>query len=206
MTIVNSLDRIAVWLEENVCLKVELKPHSLGTQTANFEYELVHPHVFPLYVPAPSNTHKAPKQKSTTPSICVQIFEGNDDLAVRERRVKYLLSFSAWDPGLHGPDILTPTGKTDEVGPEYERGENGTFTLSHGGWRDVWNFVDTALREIENARSIAGYILDPKAGIKFGSFDEDGAIADYYPFWFAWVELTTIQQVITDNPALDDLL
>lgn len=205
MTIVNTLDRIAEWLAERVCATVDLKPRSFDQQTDQFNYELVHPAVFPLYVPP--HKDRPPNVKATSPAICVQLIEGNDAVRQQERTTRYRLSFSVWDPGIHGPDVFTPTdADSSTFGKVYERGEAGTFKLTYTGWRDVWNFVDVALRAIETDRTLGGYPLDPASPITWGVYDEDGAIPDYHPFWFAWAEVTTKTQVIVANPAIDDLL
>lgn len=234
MTIVHTLDIVSEWLRANVCQRVQYKPHSLDQQTDQYEYELVHPNVFTLYVPTSST--KPPAVKATSPSICVQMVEGVDRNRAREMQLR--LSFSVWNPGIHGPDILYPLDKIpkdpdtftsqtldvetgqvkppDPLPPEpenvywpdfgkaYERGPDGMVRLTHDGWRDVWNFVDAAIREIENARSVAGLLIGPD--IRFGPYDEQGVIADYAPFWFAWIELTLHEQLTPDNPAINDLL
>ena len=70
------------------------------------------------------------------------------------------------------------------------QGDGNGVTLNHEGWRDVWNLVDHALHVIESAERIGGLPIDRKAGVKFGTFPQDDGLADYYPFWQAWVELT----------------
>lgn len=221
MTIVRTLDEIAAWLEQNVCADVNLKPHSFDDQTRDYP-GLIHPYVFSLY--APTGKTKPPDVKATVPSICVQIVDGADEVFTRDRTMKLRLSFSAWDPGIHPQDVYLPADGSGGFGAAYIRGGDDepshgaqvhsggekkrahNVTLTHTGWRDVWNFVDVALRAIETARSIAGYVLDPKTPIRWGVYDEDGAIADYYPFWFAWAELAVKQEVIVPEPSINDLL
>lgn len=233
MSIVNSLDRVTDWLREHVAEAVRLKPMDFGSQTLVSDYELVEPAVFCLYIPTEAT--KPPEVVATTPSICVQVVEGDDDLTAGARTLKLRLSFSAWDPGLTGWDIFTPTdepanqfgwryrsgrgkpsppeaGDDDTAGvdgdPESAPAElgDGDVVLTHEGWRDVWNFVDTALRVIESAESIGGLPVNRKDRIKFGVFSQDDGIADFYPFWFAWVELSVTERIIRSRPEIDDYL
>ena len=64
------------------------------------------------------------------------------------------------------------------------------FKRNGDGWRDAWNFVDIALREIESRTEIAGFAIDRSVPVKFGPLTEQEAIPDYYPFWFSWVSFT----------------
>ena len=204
MTIVHTLDKVAEWLQQNVCAHVSLKPHAFDDQTDDYNMELVHPTVFSLYTP--TKRTKPPGVKATIPSICVQLVDGTDEVFKRDRTLKLHLSFSAWDPGIHTQDVFEPTDGESEIGTAYKRGKKKKLQLSHEGWRDVWNFVDVALRAIETPRSLGGYQLDPKTPIQFGVYDEEGSISDYYPFWFAWVELAITQEIIVAEPAYGDLL
>lgn len=202
MSIVQALDAMAEWLHSEVCLKVKLKPRSIDNQTTKYEYKLVNPEVFAMYTPTTKN--KPPEVEATTPSICLQLIDGTDSPNASDRAMRVRLSFSAWNPGLHGPDILTPTQGAHRK--YLKPGDEGTFRETSEGWRDVWNFVDTALRVIENAEAIGGYGIDKKEGIKFGPFTWQNDIPDFNPFWFAWVELTVREQIIRNRPEIDQYL
>lgn len=204
MTIVDTLDTVSEWLKDNVCAKVSLKPHSFDDQTAAYDKKLVHPSVFALYVP--TSKTKPPDVVATSPSICVQITDGTDGAFDRTRTIKLRLSFSAWDPGIHSQDVFFPTEGNPGHYHQEDPGQKGKLTPTHTGWRDVWNFVDTALRVIETSRTCGGYPLDPSTPVRFGAYDEAGDIADYYPFWFAWIELAITQEIIVAEPSIDDLL
>ena len=202
-TVTYTLDKITEWLTANVCSRVKLKsaPVRREQEAKAYEFELVHPEVFPLYVP--TRETKPPDLKSTMPSICVQFVEGSDDAWTQKRTTRYRLSLAAWNPGTHGPDVFNPTDG-GEIGPAYIQGDPGTFTPNHDGWRDLFNFLDVALREIESAHGLGGYELADE--IKYGLYDEEGAIRDYYPAWFAWIEVGLTTPLTIDRPAINDLL
>lgn len=205
MSVVYVIDSISRWLKDEICKDVLLKPMSLDAQDASFDYKLVEPEVWPLYVP--TETTKPPEVAATSPAICVQLIDGQDDVFDERRKVKLRLAFSVWNPGIHGPDKFTPTdAENASFGRTYVRGENGTIALNHDGWRDVWNFTDRALRIIENERALAGYPIDERDGVKFGCFSYDGSIADYYPFWFSWIEVSVVEQLSRNFDGIAELL
>lgn len=201
MNVVIDLDRVANWLHDQICKGVRLKPMDYGDQAVEADYELIEPNVFALYVPTEET--KAPDVVATVPAICVQIIDGDDDLVKQERRYKLRLSFATWDPGTHDQDIFAPV---DGKPMRYLRGDGNRVKLSHDGWRDVWNLVDRALRIIESSRVIGGIPVDDGAAVKFGMFAEDDGLADYYPFWQAWVELTLKGDNRRGRPDVDDFL
>ena len=67
------------------------------------------------------------------------------------------------------------------------------------GWRDAWNFVDTALRLIENAEYLGDLRVIKEKGITFGPVTEQDAVPDFYPYWFAWAEFS-VEETLTRNP------
>ena len=64
------------------------------------------------------------------------------------------------------------------------------------GWRDAWNFVDTALRLIENAEYLGDLRVIKEKGITFGPVTEQDAVPDFYPYWFAWAEFS-VEETLT---------
>lgn len=183
MSVVHVIDTLAEWAKQNICDKVLLKmpPANTDPVDGEYDYELVKPSVFPMYVPTseklPPNIH------SPFPSLCVRFMKGADEINKNSGYVDVQFCFSAWDPGTHGKDVVHPNGdgtysrKLDSS--EYERNGNG--------WRDVWNFVDTALRAVESVTSIGGYTIDRETLVEYGPLTEQEAIPDFYPFWFAWI-------------------
>ena len=86
--------------------------------------------------------------------------------------------------------------------PEHEalEEEAAAFFEKNGeGWRDAWNFVDTALRMIENAEYIGPLRVMKEDGITFGPVSEQDAVPDFYPYWFAWVEFA-VEEILTRTP------
>lgn len=187
MSVVHLIDTITEWARHEICDKVKLKqpPGDLEAPVdAAYDYKLVNPAVFPMYVPTaeklPPNVH------APFPSLCVRFTAGQDELGSREGSVDIELCFAAWDTGTHGKDILVPAnGEGFRVwsGEEAE----AYFKRNGDGWRDAWNFVDTALRAVESVTTIGGYTIDHSVPVKFGPLTEQESIPDLYPFWFAWV-------------------
>lgn len=188
MSIVNDVQRIMDWLAAEVCPKVELKrlPENWrDMDAAEYDYELVHPAVHGMYWPTGPQM-VAPPYLYQHPGILVQVTDGEDSTASMRESLTVRLHLSAWNPGLHGRDTWEP----DPERGCYVRREADTFAPSYDdGWRDAWNFVDTTVREIRNARDLNGLSLDRSEPVRFGPYSEQGAIPDLYPFWFAWVEL-----------------
>ena len=145
MSIVNSIETVRDWLTAEVCPLVKLKLPDDNATDASYPYKLVNPAAFSLFVPSKDRT--PPNSAAPIPSVCVQIVQGDDDLLQSARDIKIRLCFSAWDPGYHGPDIFKPKG--DGSGAyiqQYNEAAASYFVKNGEGWRDAWNFVDTALR------------------------------------------------------------
>lgn len=205
MSIVNSIEIVREWLAANVCPLVQLKLPDDNATDASYPYKLVNPAAFSLFIPSKDRT--PPKIAAPIPSVCVQIVQGKDDMIASTRGIKIRLCFAAWDPGYHGPDIFKPTGDGSGSYIQWNDEEAKALFLKNGeGWRDVWNFVDTALREIEDAEYINGLRLVKEDGITFGLFTEQDAVPDFYPFWYAWVELTVSEILTRNHKAYDHLL
>jgi hypothetical protein len=184
MSVVHVIDTLTEWAQRNICDHVQLKkpPMNLEANDEGYSYETVKPAVFPMYVP--TSEKLPPSIHSPFPSLCVRFLKGSDDLKGSKGYLDVQFCFSAWDPGTHGQDIVHAYGAT----PYSEQGkQEATFERNGNGWRDVWNFVDTALRAVESVTKIGGYTIDRETPVEFGPLTEQEAIADYYPFWFAWM-------------------
>ena len=201
MSIVNSIETVREWIEENVCPLVKLKLPDDDAMDDTYAYKLVHPAAFSLFVPSKDRT--PPNVAAPIPSVCVQLVSGDDYPLDRSRDVKIRLCFSAWDPGYHSADILVP--KKDSSGAvvrQYNTDAAAAFQANGEGWRDAWNFVDTALRILENSEYIGDCLrMKKEDGISFGPVTEQDAVPDFYPYWFAWAEFTVTESV-TRNPEL----
>lgn len=192
MSIVHLIDTIAEWAQVNICNHVQLKQPPKDLDAADDErldYQLIKPAAFPMYVPTseklPPNIH------SPFPSLCVRFANGADEPAASKGSIKIEFCFSAWDPGTHGLDLFEPNGDATFRRKWTADEAKAYFKRNADGWRDVWNFVDVALRALESTVIIGGhYTIDRTKPIEFGPLKEQEAIADFYPFWFAWVSFT----------------
>ncbi len=206
MTIVKILDDLKDWCESNICPKVSLK---LPEDTKiTHDVEFVNPAAFALYLPAKDRL--PPSIPAPIPSICVQLMEGNDKPNDHRRILNVRLCLACWNPGEQTAGIFYPVeDETADFGYHYVQGseEAETYTRNLDGWRDVWNFADTALRIVESTEFIAGLRLVKEEGISFGPFVEDGVIWDYYPYWHSWISFKLeAGLVIAPNEAYQDLL
>lgn len=187
MAVVKILDDVTAWAQEVICNKVKLKAPPDDDADAvdkEYTYTLVTPTAFTLFVP--TKDKMPPDVVAPIPSLCVRFIEGTENLDGTDGSIAIQFAFSTWDVGLHGKDLFkmqedgTFQRMSDEQAKDY-------FQRSYEGWRDAWNFVDVALREIKNRTIIAGYQLDPLSPIEYGPLADQEAIPDYYPYWFCWV-------------------
>lgn len=194
MAIVTTLDAVRDWVESEICSQVQLKVPDNDVVDEGYRFKLVHPAAFSMYTPTDD---KLPEGvESPIPSVTIRITEGEDTLTKGTREMKVTLLFAAWSPGLHAGDYLETI--------RYERDDNGVlrqitsvkkypenaevFNMDAEGWRDAWNFVDTAVRIIENVEYLGGYRFMKERGLKFAPVASQEATPEYWPFWFANVE------------------
>lgn len=209
MTLVQSIDKVVAWLNENVCSQISLKLPDDYKNDTSYDVEFVNPAAFPLYVPGKDRL--PPSVPAPIPSVCVQLMEGSDDLLKRKRQLQIRLCLACWNPGEHGGEVLHTRENAKALGG-YSfytvKGEAAkTYTRNMEGWRDSFNFADLVLRELEGTEYIAGHRLVKESGIKFGLFTEEGNIWDYYPYWHNWITLTLEAGVVAKTPEIyNDLL
>ena len=184
MSVVHVIDTLTKWAEQNICKDVKLKmpPPNLEANDEGYAYKTVTPTAFPMYVP--TSEKLPPSIHSPYPSLCVRFVKGSDEINSGSGHLDVQFCFSAWDPGTHSKDILRPTGPMSFIKNNSEHAE---FERNGNGWRDVWNFVDTALRAVESVTNIEGYTIDRETPVEFGPLTEQESIPDFYPFWFAWI-------------------
>lgn len=223
-TIVDTLDKITDWSQEKICNPVKFKVPpmndekednsgrrsierdlssdigSMGNDGAGYEYERITPVAFPWFVPQKDKL--PPEIKSPIPSVCVRIGDGSDNRSKGEMNIE--LCFSTWNPGTHGSDVIFPSEDSSYKQWDGEEAKE-YFRRNADGWRDVWNWVDLALREIESAESINGIPVD-KSSIKFGAFKEDGEMVNFYPFWYAYISFTVTREIIRNVTGYENFL
>ena len=209
MTLVQSIDKVVNWLRESVCPQITLKLPDDYKNDESYDVEFVTPAAFPLYVPGKDRL--PPSVPAPIPSVCVQLMEGSDDLLQKKRQLQIRLCLACWNPGEHGAEMLIPRKNPAAPGGfSYYRATRETaktYARNMEGWRDLFNFADLVLRELEGMEYIDGHRLVKEAGIKFGVFTEDGNIWDYYPYWHNWISFTLEAGVVTKTPAAyEDLL
>ena len=208
MTVVGILDTIVEWAKSEVCSKIRLKspPEDDGeSNSAGYDYKLITPACFPFFVP--SKDKLPPSISTPIPSLCVRILEGDDNLAESRRMAVVEFAFSTWSTGTHGKDFFLKhladgMRRVQWTGEEAEK----HFTRNNEGWRDAWNWVDIALREIENTPSIGGIEIDRAAGVKFYPFKEQESIPDYTPFWFTGIQFTVKLPLVRNVVEYEELL
>lgn len=205
MTSTTIIDMVTAWVGRNICPKIKLKvpPENIDEPNDHgYDRLMENPVAFPMFVPGKDKL--PPDVKSSFPSICVRLLDGEDDLAAVAGRVNIQLCFSTWNPGTHGEDFIVPTsdGASTWSGPAAD----ADFQRNGDGWRDAWNLVDIARWEIESVTSIDGLVLDRGTPIKYGPLTEQEAIPDFYPFWFAWMTFSLTYPVIRHIWDCDNLL
>lgn len=203
MNIVKIIDDVTEWAQKNICDIVQLKvPPDDDAEAVDqaYEYELVHPTAFALFVPSKD---KLPELvKSSVPYLCVKFVEGADQLDGSGVSIGLQFILCTWDPGLHSKDFFKYRGNM-----EFEQQDDDeTFIRSSEGWRDAWNFLDTTRRVIESDTSVAGYELDVRSGVQFGPWEEMDGSNDFYPFWLSWVQFTLKYPLVRHVPAFDEYL
>jgi hypothetical protein len=204
MGIVTTIDDVAKWAQTSICDKVSLKvPPENGKDDAGYgvSYTLATPTAYPVYMPGKERTQ--PPFPGPVPGLCVQLVEGKDFR--QASHIKFGFLFAAWNPGTHGMDIFRPNGEggysqwnVEEALAYYQRrGE---------GWRDVWNFVDIALRELESTEIIGRGRVDREAGIEYGPITIEDSVPVLYPYWYAWLTFTLATNPIGINDDIESLL
>ena len=185
MSVVHVIDTLTEWARQNICEQINLKvpPENTAPDDSGYSYNLATPAAFAMYVP--TSDKLPPGSHPPFPSLCVRFVTGQDVPADGGGSVEVQFCFSAWDPGTHGEDEFLPNGDGT-----YRRGKGGAFWRNGDGWRDAWNFVDIALREVVSVTNIGGYTIDRAKPVKFGPLTEQEAIPDFYPMWFAWLSFT----------------
>ena len=205
-TLVNIIDTICEWVDVNVCQKVELKepPEDIEEPDgAEYEYKLVKPKTFPIFIP--SQDKLPPKIRVPFPSVCVRIIKGTD--GINDGSVNIELDFCVWNPGTHGMDILNPVeGKSSTYTRWTGKDAEAYYKRDIEGWRDIWNWLDLTLRELESTTNINGLSIDRTKGIEFEPLKDENGIVDYYPFWFVAIRFTVNRHLSRNVKQFEGLL
>lgn len=201
MTVVEIIDTITEWARQEICKKIKLKcpPEDTQANAEGYDYKLVHPACFSLFVPTKDKL--PPTVISPIPSICVRVIEGEDNMSVQKGALTIEFCLSTWDTGIHGKDVLEPIGSN-----RFKISDMEGYQKDGGGWRDAWNLLDVVLRELESISSMGGLQIDRTSPVKFGPYTEQESIPDFYPFWFAWVRFKVTRALVRNIKDYGDLL
>ena len=183
MTIINILDEVRNWLEDEICANFAFKkdPGKEAAIDASYNYELVKPRAFTFYPPFDEKF----------PSVTVQFGNGVQARFEESGEIKLRFLFATWNPGLH---FVNDKGKAD-------------FKINAEGFRDVWNLIDFTLRKVTNTNSIGSKIrIKHEDKISFGPMAENETIPNYYPYWCAWMEFTIQYGVNSTNEDITNLI
>lgn len=165
-TTLTNLELIADWLKENVCPYLQYKRPNDDNNDGTYNYQLINPDVHIMYIP-PKDI--LPEKKYAAPSILVQYDNNKNFPKERNGLINIRLGFSIWNPGLHAQD-------------KYERNAEG--------YRDVLNFVQYVEDALIKEELIGPIRIRLEDGIETGPIKEQGVIADFYPYWFAYLTFT----------------
>lgn len=210
MTITQCIEKVTDWLNESVCPKIKLKLPDDCQNGKEYKVEAVNPTAFAMYQPGKDKL--PPGVIAPFPSVVVQLLEGSDNMTESNGRMKLQLSFTAWNPGNHTGELARAIKTTTASGSDDLDVQIGgvaseqSFTRNADGWKDVWNFVDRALREIENAEYLNGLRVVKELPITYGQFQQEGQISDLYPYWGAWAIFTIERGLARTGAAYSQLL
>lgn len=166
MTVISNLEAVADWLRSEVCANLTFKEPNHEKTCDSYEYTLVHPDVHIMYVPTKDVLNS---DRRVVPSVVVQFDNAKTYPKAHNGLMYFKLGFAVWNLGLHN---------------------DGEYTRNIEGWHDVWNFVDYTHAAILNAEFIGHIRVRFEDGIEVGPAKEQNAIADYYPFWYAYLNFT----------------
>jgi hypothetical protein len=181
MAVIKQLDKIKSWLETEICPNFKFKQADNENLDVTYPYKLVNPNVFILYVPPAEIIGEA----NRVPSICIQFEEGNESIANLSGVLNLRLYFAVFNPGEHTKD---------------------DFTINTNGWRDVWNFVDYIMEKIRNTELIEDLRIIKENGIHYGPASDQGAIPDFYPYYYAWMTFSVEYGIPSSKAQIRNLL
>ena len=181
MAVIKQLDKIKSWLEAEICPQFKFKQADDENVDATYNYELVNPNVFILYVPPKELIGEA----NRVPSICIQFEDGNESMAKTSGVLNLRLYFATFNPGEH-----TTEG----------------FSVNTDGWRDVWNLVDYIMRKLRDTELIGDLRIVKESGIKYGPASDGGAIPNFYPYYYAWMTFSVEYGVLPSKAQIRELL
>ena len=199
MTMIDTVDAIRDWLEENVCSKLAFKKEPLtdAVSDANYKHELVHPQAWPIYQPSIEFVKQGYIPYSC-PCVVVQpvnfkyFRNGGQEVTVR-------LQFLVWNPGTHVQDVYDPDldaelmldnkiGRFKQQNKYEQTLKENRFRIDDDGWRDALLFADTAYIEIKAADNIGGFTL-ANEDINATPYSEESVSQYFYPYHYMRMDI-----------------
>lgn len=184
MAVIKQLDKIKTWLENEICPQFKFKLADDDNVDVTYQYELVNPNVFILYVPPAELIGNY-----RVPSICIQFDEGNESMAKASGVLNLRLQFATFNPGEH-----------------CEYGADRVFDVNVEGWRDVWNLVDYIMKKLRDTELIDDMRVIKENGIHYGPISDQGQIPNFYPYYFAWMTFSVEYGIQSSKAQIRELL
>lgn len=186
--LVDIIQSLCDWLEENVCSQLLLLDPENDTQDEEYEVSRIHPKAYPLFTPwQNANPELA---IAGAPGIVVSLLEGIDDITKSTRTIGIQLQLVSWNPGVYGKDIYNPINDAKEIGGKsyYLQIDRQTFERSQEGWKESYLFLETTLKALEETELIHGMRVKMKDGqITFGHYRDDTGPIDLWPYWINYI-------------------
>lgn len=201
-TLVQTIDDVRDWFDREVCSKCTFKLPSNYYTDETYPYKMVHPQAWGMYMPPGDMLPDG--VESPVPSVTIQYASTGPTTEILQdgtRLIALNALFATWNPGIHGQDI-------------FKRNSDGTFTqltdktfhVSADGWRDAWNFVDTALLRLESTDYIGGLMVDRKKEIKILPTDMNSSTPEAFPFWYAQMKFFLRSPIVEKHELISDYL
>lgn len=193
MTIVEAIETITDWINENVCPRLTFKQANDAAQAEDYPFKEVHPRAYAMFYPGKD---KLPEGEDwAEPFIVVTSTEGKRNTIRKTQTFSVQLTFRTWNPGTHGQEV---DGKK-------------SFEANIEGWKDVENLMDWTLRAIENTDYIGpdkgkGLRYVASAGSNYGLMVKDGQYIDEYPYFSAFASLQFEAGIARTSESYSDLL
>ncbi len=183
MGIVTVLKEVRTFFNENICSGLTFKrpPDTEGLDAKDYKYELAEPKTYIMYPPA----------EDKFPSVTIQILDGETNRTDKSGELKLRFLFATWSNGKH-----------------FKNKDNiPVFNIDSEGWLDAWNFVDKALLVLNHTTHFGNRVrIKHEDKIQLGSMKEENVLANYYPYWFAWITCTIQYGTISSNEDVNDLI
>lgn len=171
-TIAESVEAVASWLEERVCPRIALKRPAPGRDFDTAPPEWATPAVYRMFLP-PVTDPATSERRSLHPSITVMA-TCDERPAEASSRLAFTLAIGTWNPGTHAAESADPDAPA--------------LAGAGDGWRDGLDAAELVVREIRRSPVIGGVLaVDLSPGIQIGPWDENGALVDFYPYYYTKV-------------------